>query len=134
MRVDGRPIWVKREGASSPAYGGNKVRTLEAWLGDVPPGGGARPVLRSIGFGVPVLPQGAFYVYADCSAFGPDSYAFAHSLLEETGVAVTPGNDFGTYRAERHVRFSYATSLDDIEEAPSRALTDAEYQRFLRGE
>jgi aspartate/methionine/tyrosine aminotransferase len=76
--------------------------------------------LRSIGFGVPVLPQGAFYVYADCSAFGPDSYAFAHSLLEETGVAVTPGNDFGTHRAERHVRFSYATSLDDIEEALAR--------------
>jgi aspartate/methionine/tyrosine aminotransferase len=76
--------------------------------------------LRSLGFGIPVVPQGAFYVYADCSAHGDDSAAFARRLLHDAGVAVTPGNDFGTYRAGQHVRFSYTTSLARIEEALDR--------------
>jgi aspartate/methionine/tyrosine aminotransferase len=76
--------------------------------------------LRSLDFGIPVVPQGAFYVYADCSAHGDDSAAFARRLLHDAGVAVTPGNDFGTYRAGRHLRFSYTTSLACIEEALER--------------
>jgi len=76
--------------------------------------------LRTLGFGIPVVPQGAFYVYADSSAHGDDSAAFARRLLHDAGVAVTPGNDFGTYRAGQHLRFSYTTSLDRIEEALDR--------------
>jgi aspartate/methionine/tyrosine aminotransferase len=76
--------------------------------------------LRDIGFGVPVRPEGAFYVYADISAFDDDSTMFSRRLLEEAGVAVTPGCDFGTNRAERHVRFSYTTSLDQVREGLER--------------
>jgi aspartate/methionine/tyrosine aminotransferase len=76
--------------------------------------------LRSIGFGVPVRPEGAFYVYADISAFDDDSAAFARRLLDDAGVAVTPGCDFGTNGADRHVRFSYTTSLDRVQEGLDR--------------
>jgi len=76
--------------------------------------------LRSIGFGVPVLPQGAFYVYADISAFDDDSSRFCHRLLHEAGVAVTPGDDFGRHRANEHVRVSYAASLEHLHDALDR--------------
>jgi aspartate/methionine/tyrosine aminotransferase len=76
--------------------------------------------LRQLGFGVPVMPQGAFYVYARCDRFADDSAEFADRLLRETGVAVVPGNDFGVFDAERHVRLSYTTSLDQIHEALER--------------
>jgi aspartate/methionine/tyrosine aminotransferase len=76
--------------------------------------------LRSLGFGIPVVPQGAFYVYADCSAHSDDSAAFARRLLHDAGVAVTPGNDFGTYRAQHHLRFSYTTSITRIDDALER--------------
>jgi aspartate/methionine/tyrosine aminotransferase len=76
--------------------------------------------LLDIGFGVPVLPQGAFYVYADCSAFGADSAEVADRILMDAGVALTPGNDFGTHLADRHVRISYTTSMDEIEEGLER--------------
>jgi aspartate/methionine/tyrosine aminotransferase len=76
--------------------------------------------LQSIGLGVAVRPEGAFYVYADISAFDADARRFAHRLLHDAGVAVTPGLDFGTHRADRHVRFSYTTSLDQIEEGLTR--------------
>jgi aspartate/methionine/tyrosine aminotransferase len=76
--------------------------------------------LQSIGFGVPVRPEGAFYVYADISPFDDDARAFAHRLLHDAGVAVTPGLDFGTHGADRHVRFSYTTSLTQIEEGLDR--------------
>jgi aspartate/methionine/tyrosine aminotransferase len=66
------------------------------------------------------VPQGAFYVYADCSTHGDDSAAFARRLLHEAGVAVTPGNDFGTNRAQHHLRFSYTTSIERIEHALDR--------------
>jgi aspartate/methionine/tyrosine aminotransferase len=76
--------------------------------------------LLAIGFGVPARPQGAFYVYADCSAFGADSAEVAHRILMEAGVALTPGNDFGAHLADRHVRISYTTSMDEIEEGLER--------------
>ncbi len=65
-------------------------------------------------------PQGAFYLYADCSKFSQDSFAFAKTLLHEIGVAITPGNDFGTNRPEKHVRFAYTTSLKRLEEGVKR--------------
>ncbi len=55
----------------------------------------------------PLAPQGAFYLYADCSRLTADSYAFANLLLEQTGIAATPGVDFGSHRAARHIRCAY---------------------------
>jgi aspartate/methionine/tyrosine aminotransferase len=78
------------------------------------------PALRDIGFNIPVTPQGAFYLYADCSRFSNDSFAFASELLERTGVALTPGVDFGHNRPEQHLRFSYTTSMAQLEEGVSR--------------
>ena len=70
--------------------------------------------LREIGFGVPVTPQGAFYVYARCDTFGNDSFTLAGRILDEADVAVVPGNDFGDFEPERHLRFSYTVSHDQI--------------------
>ncbi len=78
------------------------------------------PALRSLGFSVPLMPQGAFYVYAGCERLAEDSEAFAWRVLEEAGVAITPGIDFGVYRARSHVRFAYTRSLADIEEGVER--------------
>lgn len=78
------------------------------------------PALRELGFGIPVTPQGAFYIYADCSAFTDDSYRFAMQLLEGTGVAITPGIDFGHHRPRQHVRFAYTTSMQQLEEGVER--------------
>jgi aspartate/methionine/tyrosine aminotransferase len=49
------------------------------------------PALKELGFEIPVVPQGAFYIYANCSRFTDDSYAFSGELLEQAGVAITPG-------------------------------------------
>ncbi|RMD68024.1 MAG: pyridoxal phosphate-dependent aminotransferase [Gammaproteobacteria bacterium] len=76
--------------------------------------------LRSLGIRIPVVPQGAFYLYADVSPFTRDSYRFAMDLLEKAGVAVTPGRDFGFHLAHRHVRFAYTTSLERLEEGVER--------------
>jgi aspartate/methionine/tyrosine aminotransferase len=78
------------------------------------------PALRELGFKVPVTPEGAFYVYADCSAFTDDSYAFALDVLESTGVAITPGKDFGRHRQHEHVRFSYANTQLNLERGVER--------------
>lgn len=78
------------------------------------------PVLRDIGFDIKVEPQGAFYLYADCSRFTDDSFTFARSLLHDSGVAITPGNDFGDYRPDQHVRFAYTTSLERLQEGLRR--------------
>jgi aspartate/methionine/tyrosine aminotransferase len=78
------------------------------------------PALRSIGFEIPVQPGGAFYVYAGCSKLTDDSEAFAWRVLEEAKVAITPGRDFGTFRAAEHVRFAYTRSMSDLEEGVDR--------------
>ncbi len=75
--------------------------------------------LRGAGLAIPVDPQGAFYVLADARRYGGDSKALAEALLQATGVAATPGVDFGS-RAEGHIRFSYANSLDNLAEAVRR--------------
>lgn len=78
------------------------------------------PALRELGFKIPLTPQGAFYLYADCSAFTDDSQAFALELLEKSGVAITPGLDFGNHGAARYVRLSYANTLERLREAVAR--------------
>ncbi len=78
------------------------------------------PALRELGFNIPVEPEGAFYIYAECAAFTDDSYRFALDLLEQAGVALTPGRDFGHHHPERHVRFSYANTLDNLKEGVRR--------------
>ncbi len=78
------------------------------------------PAIQDIGFQVPCKPQGAFYIYADASRFTADSQAFCLRLLEEHGVALTPGLDFGHHRAGEHLRFSYTTGLPRLELAVER--------------
>ena len=78
------------------------------------------PALRELGFDIPHLPQGAFYVYADCSRFTRDSHAFTLDLLEQAGVAITPGIDFGNHRAREHVRFAYTRPVDRLREGVRR--------------
>ncbi len=77
-------------------------------------------VLPELGFKVPVVPEGAFYVYADASRFTDDSLAFCARLLRETGVAITPGVDFGEHRAGEHVRFAFTTRIERLQEAMGR--------------
>ncbi|MBQ0046029.1 MAG: pyridoxal phosphate-dependent aminotransferase [Prevotellaceae bacterium] len=75
--------------------------------------------LREMGFGIPIAPQGAFYIFADASSFTDDSLSFAYEVLERAHVAITPGTDFGS-RGEQYVRFSYANSLENIEKGMDR--------------
>ncbi len=78
------------------------------------------PALEDLGFRVSVKPRGAFYLYADCSQHTDDSAAFAHDLLEQMGVAVTPGMDFGENAPERHLRFAYTTDMQQLQEGVRR--------------
>ena len=78
------------------------------------------PALRAIGFDIPVTPEGAFYLYADCARFSRDSEDFARRLLEEAGVAITPGLDFGHFEPETHVRFAYTTEMERLREGVGR--------------
>lgn len=77
------------------------------------------PALKEFGFGIAADPTGAFYVLVNAEHLSPDSYALALEILEKAKVAVTPGIDFGP-GAEGHLRFSYATSLDNIKEGCRR--------------
>ncbi|MEO7962284.1 MAG: aminotransferase class I/II-fold pyridoxal phosphate-dependent enzyme, partial [Gemmatimonadaceae bacterium] len=90
------------------------------------------PALREIGLPAACEPDGAFYVYVDCSAYTVDSWDFARELLHETGVAVTPGRDFGTYQAERYVRISYTSSLPQLQEAVARIGAFLKERKNLR--
>jgi aspartate/methionine/tyrosine aminotransferase len=78
------------------------------------------PELRRLGFEVPQTPQGAFYIYAGCRKLADDSLRFAHALLQEEGVAVTPGIDFGAHRADEYVRFAYTRSIEVLREGVAR--------------
>jgi len=79
--------------------------------------------LPKLGFDIVVEPQGAFYIYANVEKLTDDSRAFCWKLLEERGVAITPGEDFGAYQAGKHVRFSYATGMDELKEGVRRIST-----------
>lgn len=78
------------------------------------------PALEAIGLRVTARPEGAFYLYCDCSAVSDDSFALARDLLEKAGVAATPGLDFGSNAPEKHIRFAYTTSVDRLAEAVRR--------------
>ena len=81
--------------------------------------------LLRLGFKIPIKPEGAFYLYADCSQFTDDSYQFALDFLEAEAVAITPGKDFGKHKAQQMLRFAYTTSIDRMTIAMQRL------QRFI---
>ena len=66
------------------------------------------PRLAELGFVLPAWPEAAFYIYAGIERWGIDSMEFVERALTEAHVAITPGYDFGDYRAGSHVSFSYA--------------------------
>ena len=76
--------------------------------------------LLRLGFDIAVKPEGAFYIYANCSAFTNDSFQFAKDLLEQEGVAVTPGKDFGKNEANCYIRFAYTASIAKMSAAIER--------------
>jgi aspartate/methionine/tyrosine aminotransferase len=78
------------------------------------------PGLKNLGFSIPVSPEGAFYVYAGLPHGCSDSERFCNDLLEQHLVAITPGTDFGFYRADEHVRFTYAEEVGRLAEALER--------------
>jgi aspartate/methionine/tyrosine aminotransferase len=78
------------------------------------------PGLQSLGFEIAAVPQGAFYIYADVSRLSDDSSALAISLIEQAGVAATPGLDFGTHAPARHMRFAYTVGTEKLAEGLSR--------------
>jgi aspartate/methionine/tyrosine aminotransferase len=83
------------------------------------------PQLKAMGLPVPVVPDGAFYAWADCRdacrRLGlKDSWVFAEHLMQHAHVAVTPGRDFGTHAPGDYVRFSTASSLQDLNTAAQR--------------
>ncbi|HET8869149.1 MAG TPA: aminotransferase class I/II-fold pyridoxal phosphate-dependent enzyme [Aquabacterium sp.] len=81
--------------------------------------------LAQAGLSVPVLPDGAFYVYIDVSPTGLDAMRFCQRALQEAHVALTPGHDFGNCSAASHVRLSYAASREELQEGLQRL------QRFV---
>ncbi len=86
--------------------------------------------LPKLGLSKIVPADGAFYIYADVSAFASDSLAFTKAMLDETGVAATPGLDFDPARGGHYVRFSYAGATSEMAEAAQRL---ARWQRLGAG-
>lgn len=83
------------------------------------------PALKELGFGIDVMPDGAFYAWADCAPLCAklgvkDSWEFAYALMEKAHLAITPGRDFGTADTARYVRFSTANSMEQLQEAVRR--------------
>ncbi|MEQ1682080.1 MAG: pyridoxal phosphate-dependent aminotransferase [Burkholderiaceae bacterium] len=78
------------------------------------------PALNRLGLTVPVMPDGAFYAWADCSAHSPSSWDFCFDMMRRAHVAITPGRDFGHHGSERFVRLSYASSMAQLHEAVER--------------
>ncbi|MDP2902038.1 MAG: pyridoxal phosphate-dependent aminotransferase [Methylovulum sp.] len=76
--------------------------------------------LTRLGFDIPIKPEGAFYIYANCARFTDDSFKFALDFLEAEGVAITPGKDFGHHEAHHTLRFAYTTSIDRMAIAMQR--------------
>jgi aspartate/methionine/tyrosine aminotransferase len=83
------------------------------------------PALNALGLTVPVMPDGAFYAWADCSAACEklgikDSWDLSFEIMNKAHVAVTPGRDFGTADTERYLRFSTASSMAHLHQAIDR--------------
>jgi len=75
--------------------------------------------IRGLGLGITVEPTGAFYVFANAKHVSNNSYALAFDILEKAHVGVAPGIDFGSH-GEGYLRFSYATSMENIEKGMDR--------------
>jgi aspartate/methionine/tyrosine aminotransferase len=69
---------------------------------------------------VPVVPDGAFYAWLDCSAHAASSWDFCFDMMRRAHVALTPGRDFGRASGERFVRLSFASAMGPLEEAVVR--------------
>ena len=83
------------------------------------------PELNALGLTVPVMPDGAFYAWADCTQACQklgvkDSWDFAFEVMNRAHVAITPGRDFGTAQTANFVRFSTASSLEELQIAVAR--------------
>jgi aspartate/methionine/tyrosine aminotransferase len=83
------------------------------------------PALEQLGFDVPIMPDGAFYAWADCSKICSklgikDSWDLAYEIMHKAHLAVTPGRDFGTYETAKFIRFSTANSLPQLKQAIER--------------
>ncbi|MBM2769570.1 pyridoxal phosphate-dependent aminotransferase [Burkholderia anthina] len=85
------------------------------------------PALERLGFTVPVMPDGAFYVYANCGGVAHpaagDSAALTQAMLHDAGVVLVPGMDFGVHAPRDYIRLSYATAYSRLEEAVERLAT-----------
>ena len=86
------------------------------------------PALNALGLNVPVMPDGAFYAWADCSAAAEKlgvngSWDFAFEVMNQANLAITPGRDFGQADTSRFVRFSTARSLPELQAAVGRLHT-----------
>jgi aspartate/methionine/tyrosine aminotransferase len=86
------------------------------------------PALNGLGLNVPVMPDGAFYAWADCTAAAhklgaQDSWDFAFEVMNRANVAITPGRDFGNADTTRYVRFSTARSMAELQTAIARLQT-----------
>jgi aspartate/methionine/tyrosine aminotransferase len=76
--------------------------------------------LPAAGFADFAPPDGAFYVYLSSAGHAPDSTTFCHILLDQAGIAATPGHDFDQAGGNHYFRFSYCAALPDIEDAIAR--------------
>ncbi len=88
--------------------------------------------MQELGFAIPVVTEGAFYIYAGIDKFSDDSEYFCHALLEHFGVAVTPGTDFGEFENRRHVRFAFTTSMEQLQVAAERLRAAVHSGRLQR--
>ncbi|MDF3084021.1 aminotransferase, partial [Burkholderia sola] len=83
--------------------------------------------LERLGFTVPVMPDGAFYVYAHCGGVAHpaagDSAALTQAMLHDAGVVLVPGMDLGDHSTRDYIRLSYATDYSRLEEAVDRLGT-----------
>jgi len=73
------------------------------------------PGLRQLGFEIATEPRGAFYIYAKVNGLTDDSFRFAMELIDQAGVAATPGLDFGHNQPQRHMRFAYTVARPQLE-------------------
>ena len=78
------------------------------------------PALDRLGLTVPVMPDGAFYAWADVSRFSDNSWDFSFELMHRAHLALTPGRDFGHHDSQRYMRLSYASSMATLQEAVTR--------------
>ena len=78
------------------------------------------PALEELGFSIPQTPEGAFYLYANSQSIAKSSSEFCQRILQQVGVAMTPGMDFGNNQPDQYIRFAYTTSLERLEEGIER--------------